>query len=186
MSDPRVKIRTWVGRRSVRRVVSPSRWLSSVGETQPGRKHSPTVLHALGTPGGDGTQTRETEGIISPLSPGVDAVGSIANQKTIARLKDRPCADCGGHFPTFVMDFDHVRDKLSVVSTLVYSASTERLIAEATKCDVVCSNCHRMRTQHRLKNRQPKGGQRAPSETMPRASGLGQQSTQLEFTGHGM
>lgn len=108
------------------------------------------------------------------------------NQKTIARLKDRPCADCGGHFPTFVMDFDHVRDKLSVVSTLVYSASTERLIAEATKCDVVCSNCHRMRTQRRLKNRQPKGGQRAPSETMPRASGLGQQPTQLEFTGDGM
>lgn len=67
----------------------------------------------------------------------------------LAPFKAVPCADCGGRFPSVVMDFDH-RDptiKVDPVSRMVNRAlSWERIAAEMAKCDVVCSNCHRIRT----------------------------------------
>jgi hypothetical protein len=52
------------------------------------------------------------------------------------------------------MDFDH-RDsetKTGNVSNMVkrYNAGLARLLDEIAKCDVVCSNCHRLRTHARL------------------------------------
>lgn len=66
-----------------------------------------------------------------------------------------PCADCGQTYPHYVMDFDHVRgEKMANVSHLARShGSRTRLFAEIAKCDLVCANCHRERTQQRLINR---------------------------------
>ena len=60
-------------------------------------------------------------------------------------LKDRPCADCGGVFPPYVMHFDHREpgEKLDKVSSIKRIAKALR---EAAKCDVVCANCHAIRT----------------------------------------
>jgi hypothetical protein len=70
----------------------------------------------------------------------------------VDQLKRQPCADCGGNFPPFMMDFDHVRgDKLVDVSRLRSGRPARaRLEAELAKCEVVCANCHRRRTQMRL------------------------------------
>jgi len=70
----------------------------------------------------------------------------------VDQVKSRPCADCGGHFPPFIMDFDHVRgEKAADISRLRGArASRARLEAELAKCEVVCANCHRRRTQLRL------------------------------------
>ena len=76
---------------------------------------------------------------------------SKGNMELLARLKDRPCADCGRRFPSYVMDFDHVGPKTGAVSSFVRSSSPERLLAEAMNCEVVCANCHRLRTWRRLK-----------------------------------
>lgn len=66
--------------------------------------------------------------------------------------KDRPCADCRKRFPTFVMDFDHRPGETKVlqVSLLYRHGSWSKLRREIVKCDVVCANCHRIRTQKRL------------------------------------
>lgn len=69
----------------------------------------------------------------------------------IDRIKSVPCAGCGGSFPPYVMDFDH-RDpstKKSEVSFLINKtgAPWSSVLEEVAKCDVVCANCHRMRTQ---------------------------------------
>jgi hypothetical protein len=40
------------------------------------------------------------------------------------------------------------------VSSLVRTDSTERLLSEISRCEVVCSNCHRERTQRRLLKKQ--------------------------------
>lgn len=70
-------------------------------------------------------------------------------REMVAKLKDRPCADCGGRFPAVCMDFDH-RDpagKTAGIAALVggkYSMAT--ILAEIEKCDLVCANCHRIRT----------------------------------------
>ncbi len=59
-----------------------------------------------------------------------------------------PCADCGNFFPHYVMDFDHVRgEKEFNISSLISSRGTrKRIWDEIAKCDVVCANCHRIRT----------------------------------------
>ena len=66
--------------------------------------------------------------------------------------KDRPCADCGGRFHYAVMEFDHVRGaKLGNVATMAHKGvSLERLKTEIEKCELVCANCHRLRTWSRL------------------------------------
>jgi hypothetical protein len=50
-----------------------------------------------------------------------------------------------------MMDFDHVRgEKLFDVSRMVGPGlSLELIKAEIAKCDVVCANCHRIRTFER-------------------------------------
>ncbi|MEX2547856.1 MAG: hypothetical protein WD830_08725 [Chloroflexota bacterium] len=69
----------------------------------------------------------------------------------LARLQDVPCTDCGQRFPKAAMDFDH-RDpttKQYVVSRMLVGATTDQILKEAAKCDVICANCHRMRTYQR-------------------------------------
>jgi len=60
-------------------------------------------------------------------------------------FKNKPCLDCGLNFPPYVMDFDHrnPEDKVDKISFLIFK---ENLIeTELLKCDLVCSNCHRLR-----------------------------------------
>jgi hypothetical protein len=75
----------------------------------------------------------------------------VEKRRKIAALKSVPCADCGNRFPYFVMDFDHRdgEEKLGNISSVVFAWSWKRLLAEIAKCDVVCANCHRIRTARR-------------------------------------
>lgn len=69
----------------------------------------------------------------------------------LTALRDVPCFDCARRFPSCAMDFDH-RDaamKTSSVTRMVGRASTSEILAEAEKCDIVCANCHRLRTYSR-------------------------------------
>ena len=67
-------------------------------------------------------------------------------------VKDAPCMDCGGTFPPECMDFDHVRGekKVKAVGDLLRCSLVVRL-TEIAKCDLVCANCHRIRTRKRRK-----------------------------------
>lgn len=69
----------------------------------------------------------------------------------VDKLKHVPCADCGVEFPSYVMDFDHVRGEKQVnLSRLRNSRlAWAKLVAEVEKCEVVCANCHRIRTRLR-------------------------------------
>lgn len=66
-----------------------------------------------------------------------------------------PCTDCGGFFDAACMDFDHVPErgkKSGQITEFVKGklrGTEEDLWAEIAKCDVVCSNCHRIRTKIR-------------------------------------
>ena len=70
------------------------------------------------------------------------------NRHLVDSLKSKPCTDCKGVFPPECMDFDHIRDKLFEVSRLKHQ-SADRLLAEIAKCELVCANCHRIRTKKR-------------------------------------
>lgn len=69
-----------------------------------------------------------------------------ANVLIVRKAKNIPCTDCGQWYPHYVMDFDHVNGKKSFNVGTFGAISTERLLAEIAKCDVVCANCHRIRT----------------------------------------
>ena len=69
----------------------------------------------------------------------------------LRQLRDVPCADCQRRFPFFAMDFDHriPVEKEFEVTRMLGRVDTEELLEEASKCDIVCANCHRERTYRR-------------------------------------
>lgn len=62
--------------------------------------------------------------------------------------ENTPCTDCGKKYPYYVMEFDHVHKKSDKVSA-ISSRSRLYVLNELAKCDVVCANCHRIRTYTR-------------------------------------
>jgi hypothetical protein len=70
----------------------------------------------------------------------------------LAFLRDMrrvPCLDCRGAFEPYQMDFDH-RDRTTKSFRLTEGRallkSRAELLQELAKCDVVCANCHAIRT----------------------------------------
>lgn len=64
------------------------------------------------------------------------------------RHKSNPCSDCKNVFPPYVMHFDH-RDgatKSFNIGAEVGRIGLPKLKEEIAKCDVVCANCHAVRT----------------------------------------
>lgn len=56
------------------------------------------------------------------------------------------CANCGENHPA-VLDFHHRGDQtkdLAVSQAINNGWSKDRILAEIEKCDVLCSNCHRI------------------------------------------
>ena len=73
-----------------------------------------------------------------------------SNKALVNTYKEKPCMDCGQRFPPFVMDFDHVRgEKIKSVAEMCNNRPVAAILAEIEKCDLVCANCHRIRTQSR-------------------------------------
>jgi hypothetical protein len=71
--------------------------------------------------------------------------------RMLDRIRQVPCMDCGHRFPPCSMDFDH-RDpasKRSAVMRMIGRAGTARILDEVAVCDIVCANCHRLRTFRR-------------------------------------
>lgn len=74
------------------------------------------------------------------------------NRDYVLSLKNKPCIDCGNSYPPYVMDFDHVNGtKIKAISQIV-QGSFVMLVTELAKCELVCSNCHRIRTFQRRYN----------------------------------
>jgi len=61
---------------------------------------------------------------------------------------EQPCADCGGFFHFSAMDFDHLEDdkEFNIAEGVGRGYSVRKLKSEMSKCELVCSNCHRLRT----------------------------------------
>lgn len=66
----------------------------------------------------------------------------------LSKKIDKSCLDCGTPYPWFILDFDHVRGikrgNLSLAPSKHWSLAA--IDEEIAKCDLICSNCHRIRT----------------------------------------
>jgi len=70
---------------------------------------------------------------------------SISNRQFVYDLvKNKGCTDCKENNP-IVLEFDHQRDKQYNISNMM-SMSRNKIISEINKCEIVCANCHRIRT----------------------------------------
>ena len=61
------------------------------------------------------------------------------------------CVDCGFNLHPAALEFDHVRGKKLFVIGQNVSRSKKSLLLEMSKCDIVCANCHAIRTAERRK-----------------------------------
>jgi len=67
----------------------------------------------------------------------------------IIDAKSKPCEDCKNSYPHYVMDLDHRPDELKTFElsdAIAKGKSKQKILDEIAKCDVVCANCHRVRT----------------------------------------
>ena len=61
-----------------------------------------------------------------------------------------PCKDCGIFYPCYVMQFDHTKDdKLFDIGHYLESMSRIKIWQEIDKCEIVCANCHAIRSHNR-------------------------------------
>lgn len=73
-----------------------------------------------------------------------------AHLNNIKRLQG--CARCGYDAHAEALDFNHLpgEKKLGNISEMVSNqAGWEKLMTEVLKCEVLCSNCHRVHTHSR-------------------------------------
>ena len=76
----------------------------------------------------------------------------IKTQRLLRRLKQRPCKDCGIRYHFCQMSFDHVVGVKKFNMSSANKRNLEEIMLEAAKCEIVCANCHAMRTYQRYKN----------------------------------
>lgn len=69
-------------------------------------------------------------------------------RKMVMQIKTgKPCMDCKEIFPHYIMEFDHVRgSKIGNIESIARIGDMEMLMEEISKCDLICSNCHKHRT----------------------------------------
>jgi len=80
--------------------------------------------------------------------------GTARRSELVARvfsyLMERACVDCG-EADAVVLDFDHLRDKVNDVSSLVVLRRPwHEVLAEIEKCEVRCANCHARKTAREI------------------------------------
>lgn len=72
----------------------------------------------------------------------------VRMRQLLEDAKGTTCLDCGEDYPPFVLQFDHVRGekKFTLSVDMASRKSLAAVRAEIAKCEVVCANCHLIRT----------------------------------------
>lgn len=80
-----------------------------------------------------------------------DKIRSQQNRLKLITIKEKSgCIDCGYNLHHSALEFDHLPqyDKTCSVMSLIHR-SWERIMEEVNKCEIVCANCHAIRTFNR-------------------------------------
>lgn len=69
----------------------------------------------------------------------------------LKKIKEKAgCSDCQTMHPYYMLDFDHTGDdKIDALSVMTRWYPIEDIMKEIQKCEVVCANCHRIRSYKR-------------------------------------
>ena len=72
-----------------------------------------------------------------------------STRQLVREAKSKPCMDCHREYPSYVMQFDHARGTKRFELSQAVKHSQLNVLVEIDKCDVVCANCHAIRTYNR-------------------------------------
>jgi hypothetical protein len=78
--------------------------------------------------------------------------GYLEARAFVDKIKlDRGCADCGYNKHPAALEFDHLPgfEKTATIAAMVVFGNLEKIQAEIDKCEIVCANCHRIRSASR-------------------------------------
>ena len=81
--------------------------------------------------------------------------GTYESQDFLEELQEykekRGCEECSEMYPHYVLEFDHRPEfkKIDNVYRVYKKFGKDKAWEEVAKCDVVCSNCHKIRTYER-------------------------------------
>ena len=73
-------------------------------------------------------------------------------KEIIRKIKESsPCLDCHISYPYYIMHFDHLdsKTKIDKISSLVNTGKIKNILEEIEKCELLCANCHSIRTWKR-------------------------------------
>jgi hypothetical protein len=74
------------------------------------------------------------------------ANGLLLRNNFIQYLKQHSCVRCG-FSDIRALEFDHLKDKKMCLSKMIHMGySWENILKEIEKCQVLCANCHRIKT----------------------------------------
>ena len=75
------------------------------------------------------------------------------NREYVRKIKEEnPCVECSEYYHYSQMDFDHIggKKKHNIARVANSAVSIKTIKDELRKCELVCANCHRLRTWQRL------------------------------------
>jgi hypothetical protein len=78
-----------------------------------------------------------------------DKKRALRIRQEIRSIKEsHPCTDCGQFYPYYCMDYDHLDASLKIkhIKGMMGTLSRKHVTEELAKCELVCVNCHRVRT----------------------------------------
>jgi hypothetical protein len=78
----------------------------------------------------------------------------LDRRNKISKIKlDSGCVDCGYNKHPAALEFDHLPGHTKSFGLGIgYMRSWESVLLEIAKCEIVCANCHRVRTESRREN----------------------------------
>jgi DNA-binding CsgD family transcriptional regulator len=79
-------------------------------------------------------------------------IAKAKRRREIWKIKENSgCIDCGEMYPHYVLEFDHREGtkKIGSPSDLYSKNGIKAGLEEISKCDIVCANCHKVRTYNR-------------------------------------
>jgi hypothetical protein len=82
-------------------------------------------------------------------------ISKAKKRREVWEIKEQSgCIDCGEKYPHYMLHFDHKPEfeKNGSVSEIYSRHGREKGLEEMAKCDIVCANCHAIRTYNRNQN----------------------------------
>jgi transposase len=83
-------------------------------------------------------------------------LGKAKRRRQIWEYKENiGCIDCKEKYPHYILEFDHRPgfEKIGSPTEMAAYFGIEAAMEEIKKCDVVCANCHKIRTYNRNQNK---------------------------------